>query len=76
MQKVRLMEGEISENWIPSISVFVQAANSQGFDVGWVETVLMEAIANRCVNFRAMLLEHVEIIPRPSNCIRSWTTTN
>ena len=63
MQKVRLVEAEVCKEQMTLISTFVHAANAQGFALDWVETVLAKAIANNCVNFWAVLLEHIEIIP-------------
>lgn len=63
MQKVRLAEAEVLKEPMALISTFIHAANAQGFALEWVEAVLVKAIANNCVNFNAILLEHIEIIP-------------
>lgn len=62
MQKVRLPETVVKKDSIVLISLFIKAAFEQNFDFDWVEKVVLEAVANDCENFSAVLLEHIEII--------------
>lgn len=67
MKKVRLPATEVDKDSMALVSLFIKAAFDQNFDLDWVETVLIEAVANHCVNFEAILLGHVEIIqPQPA----------
>ena len=63
MQKVRLEEAAVRKEQIELVSMFIHAANAQGFDLDWVEAVLVKAIDNNFVNFWSVLWEHIEIIP-------------
>lgn len=62
MQRVQLVQTEVNKDQMALISLFVKAAVEQKFDLDWVETVLFEAVANDCINFNAILLDHIEII--------------
>lgn len=63
MRRVRLDEGEVYKDAMDLIPIFVQAANVQGFEVEWVEAVLLKAMANNCTHFREIILDYIEIVP-------------
>ena len=62
MQRVRLVATEAAKDQMTLVSLFVKAAYEQNFDLNWIETVLFDAVANNCVNFRDVMLDHIEII--------------
>ena len=63
MGRVQLHETEVQEDEMALVSIFIQAASVQGFDIAWVEAIINQAIADNCSNFRDVLLAHIEIIP-------------
>lgn len=62
MRRVQLHENEVQEDTMSLVSLFIQAACVQGFDIDWVEAVITQAIADNCSNFRDVMLSHIEII--------------
>lgn len=70
MRKVQLKSIDSNKDSMALASIFVNAAVEQNFDLDWVETVLFKALANRCVNFKAIMLEHIEIIPAQTNILK------
>lgn len=67
MQRVQLAEAEVRKDQMSLISTFVKAAHAQGFAIEWIETVMSQALENQCVNFSAIMLAHIEIIPTPAS---------
>lgn len=63
MRQVQLEETEMLKDEISLVSIFVQSAYTQGFDIDWVEAVIVQAIANNYINFRHVMLAHIEIVP-------------
>lgn len=70
MRKVGLKATDVDKDSTALVSLFVKAAVEQNFDLDWVETVLFKAVANHCVNFEAIMLEHIEIMPSQSNILK------
>lgn len=66
MSRVKLEETDVYKDQISLMSTFMRAAFAQGFDAEWAEGVLDKAVANNCVNFTAILMEYIEIIPAQS----------
>lgn len=63
MRQVQLEETEMLKDEMSLVSIFVQSAYTQGFDIDWVEAVIAQAIANNYINFRHVMLAHIEIVP-------------
>ena len=63
MHRVQLAENILNKDEMALIPSFIRAANEQGFDIDWVESVLTAAIADNYSNFLSIMLAHIEIIP-------------
>lgn len=63
MQKVHLEETLVHKDDAFLISAFVRSAHAQGLELEWIEDILLQALAHNCANFKAIMLENIEIIP-------------